>query len=180
MPTLPRPNTAGRLREVMKPRFVLPIVGFALVQATHFIITGFAALVWKQQGIPDALLGLLIATSPAAEAVIMFVWRRIGARVSARQMILASCLATVVRWAVVAMGPPVPALFLMQTLHAITFAIGYLGTVHFIANWTSEDIAAEAQSFSFVVQQGVAVVSLVVFGWLLGMFGARALSMSPR
>ncbi len=104
----------------------------------------------------------------------MFVWRRIGARISARQMILAACLATALRWTVVALGPPVPVLFLMQSLHAVTFAIGYLGTVHFIANWTSEDIAAETQSFSFVLQQAAGVVALVVFGVLVGLFGAKA------
>jgi PPP family 3-phenylpropionic acid transporter len=74
----------------------------------------------------------------------------------------------------VALSPPVPVLFLMQLLHSVTFAIGYLGTVHFIANWTHEDIAAEAQSFSFVLQQGVTVVALVLFGWLVGPFGAKA------
>ena len=165
---------AGKLREVLKPWFVLPLVAFALVQATHFIITAFVALVWKKQGVPDGILGLLLATSPAAEAVVMFVWRRIGARVSARQMILASCLATVLRWVVVSMSPPIWVLFLTQLLHSITFAIGYLGTVHFIANWTSEDIAAEAQGFSFVLQQGMAVVALLLFGWLVGLFGATA------
>ncbi|MDR3471924.1 MAG: MFS transporter [Devosia sp.] len=165
---------ARRLREVLKPWFVLPLVAFALVQATHVIITAFAALIWKEQGVPDAVLGLLIATSPAAEAVVMFMWRRVETRISARSMILAACLVTVFRWTVVAMSPPVWVLFLVQTLHAVTFAIGYLGTVHFIANWTSEDIAAEAQSFSFVLQQGMAVVALVLFGWLVGMFGAAA------
>ena len=165
---------AGKLKEVLKPWFVLPLVAFALVQATHFILSGFASLAWKQQGISDGVLGLLIATSPAAEAVIMFVWQRIGKRVSARQMILAACVVTVFRWTAVAMSPPVWVLFLLQTLHAVTFAVGYLGTVHFIANWTSEDIAAEAQSFSFVLQQGTAVVALVLFGWLFGLFGPAA------
>jgi len=165
---------AGQLRQVLKPWFVLPLVAFALVQATHFIITAFVALVWKEQGVPTGVLGLLIATSPASEAVAMFAWRRIGGRVSARNMILAACLATVLRWVVVATSPPVPVLFLAQMLHSVTFAIGYLGSVHFIANWTSEDIAAEAQGFSFVLQQGAAVVVLLLFGWLVGMFGASA------
>jgi PPP family 3-phenylpropionic acid transporter len=172
--TLPRANTARRLKEVMQPWFVLPLVAFALVQATHSIIIGFAALVWVRQGVPEGVIGPLIATSAAAEAVVMFVWRRIGARVSARQMILASCIATVLRWSVVAMSPPIPVLFLMQLLHSVTFGMGYLGALHFIANWTSEDIAAEAQSFSFVLQQGVTVLALVLFGWLVGLFGAGA------
>ena len=38
-------------------------------------------------------------------------------------------------------------LALLQLLHAFTFAMGYLGGIYFIANWTSEDIAAEAQGF---------------------------------
>ena len=69
-------------------------------------------------------------------------------------MILAACIATMLRWVIVAMSPPIPVLFLAQMLHSVTFAIGYLGTVHFIANWTSEEIAAEAQGFAFVLQQG--------------------------
>ena len=52
--------------------------------------------------------------------------------------------------------------------------MGYLGMVHFIANWTSEDIAAETQGFAFVLQQGAGVVALVVFGVLVGLFGGKA------
>jgi len=167
-------QTAGKLREVLKGWFVLPLVAFALVQATHAILSAFAALIWVQQGVPQEVIGPLVAISQAAEAVVMFVWRRVGARVSARHMILAACLATVLRWALVAMSPPVWALFLLQLLHAVTFAIGYLGTVHFIANWTREEIAAEAQSFSFVLQQAMTVAGLMLFGWLVAPFGAGA------
>jgi PPP family 3-phenylpropionic acid transporter len=170
----PRPVTPPIPRERLKLWFVLPIVAFALVQATHAILNGFAALVWINQGVPQGVVGLLLATSPAAEAVVMFFWRRMGLRVSARQMILASCIATAVRWAAVALGPPVPVLFVLQAMHCVTFAVGYLGVVHFIANWTREDVAAEMQSFSYVLQQGASVVGLSLFGWLAGPFGALA------
>jgi PPP family 3-phenylpropionic acid transporter len=73
-----------------------------------------------------------------------------------------------------AFEPPVYVLFFLQLLHAITFAVAYFGGIYFIANWTSEDIAAEAQGFSFLLQQGFAVLSLVVFGWLVALFGAKA------
>jgi hypothetical protein len=46
--------------------------------------------------------------------------------------------------------------------------------VHFIAKWTSEDIAAEAQSFYVVLQQAMSVIALVGFGWLVPMLGERA------
>ena len=53
-----------------------------------------------------------------------------------------------------------PILVPLQLLHSVTFAMGYMGCVHFIANWTSEDIAAEAQSFFQVLQQAMAVMAV--------------------
>jgi len=165
---------AGRLRDALKPWFVLPLVAFALINATHAILVAFAALVWKEQGISEDVIGPLIAVSAAAEALMMFVWKRFGGRFSARQMILAAALATVLRWACMALGPPVEVLFLLQMLHAVTYALGYFGMVHFIANWTSEEIAAEAQGFSFVLQQAMSVLGLLLFGGLVAAFGEKA------
>jgi PPP family 3-phenylpropionic acid transporter len=168
-PTLAAINPrAGRLRETLKPWFVLPLLAFGLIQAAHAILGSFAALEWKQQGIPDIAFGPLFATAAAAEAAMMFAWKRVGFKISARHMILAAALVTVFRWAVMAFSPPLFVLFILQAMHAITYAIGYFGTVHFIANWTSEEIAAEAQSFAFVLQQGITVVVLLGFGWLVG------------
>ena len=62
----------------------------------------------------------------------------------------------------------------LQLLHAITFALNYLAWVHFIARHTSEDIAAEAQSFTVVVSQSMAVIAVIGFGWLTGSIGAHA------
>ena len=58
--------------------------------------------------------------------------------------------------------------------HAITYAVAYFGGMQFIANWTSEDIAAEAQGFAFVLQQGISIVALVGFGWLVALYGPGA------
>ena len=104
----------------------------------------------------------------------MFAWRRFGGRLPARNLILVSALVSVGRWTAMAFSPPVYVLVFLQLLQSLTFALGYLGSVHFIANWTSEDIAAEAQSFFVVLQQGMSVIALVGFGWLIGVMGAHA------
>jgi len=169
--TLAQVQPASRLFDALKPWFVLPLLGFALVNSTHAVIGGFAALMWHENGISDVFIGPLIATSAAAEAVLMFSWKRLGLRISARQMILIAAAVTIFRWAVMALNPPVYVLFFTQMLHAITYGLGYFGMVHFIANWTSEDIAAEAQSFAFVLQQAMSVISLIGMGWLVGHFG---------
>jgi len=163
-----------RLLEVMKPWFLLPLIGFAMVVGTHFILNGFAALVWKEQGIDEAIIGPLFALGSVSEAVMMFAWKRFNGRVTARHLILAAALFTAARWAAMAFSPPVWALVLLQATHGICYAIGYLGCMHFIANWTSEDIAAEAQGWFTTLQQVMSVLALVSFGWIFAQMGPQA------
>lgn len=166
---------AGKLREIItRPWFVLPLIGFAIVFGTHIVLNAFGSLLWKEQGVSEDIIGPLIALGAAAEAGMMFVWKRFGGRVSARHLILVSALASVLRWAAMAFSPPVWVLVLLQLTHGVTFALGYLGCVHFTANWTSEDIAAETQSLFTVLQQVMSVIALIGFGWLVGLFGAQA------
>lgn len=72
-----------------------------------------------------------------------------------------------------AFSPSVEVLFALQMLHGVTFALGFIGCVSFIANWTSEDIAAEAQSFFQVLQQAMSVIVILGFGALLEPLGAK-------
>jgi PPP family 3-phenylpropionic acid transporter len=171
---IPQHPRARRLLEVLKPWFVLPLVGLGMHSSIHMVLAGFGALLWKQQGISEGLIGPLIGVMAAAEALMMFAWRRLNLKVSALVLIIFAALVASVRWGVMAFEPPVYLLFFLQLLHAITFAVAYFGGIYFIANWTSDDIAAEAQGFSFLLQQGFTVLSLVVFGWLVALFGARA------
>jgi len=169
-----KPHAAGRLREVLKPWFVLPLVGLGIVYSTNSAFSSFGSIMWSKQGIPTALIGPLIAVAPAAEAATMFLWTRLNLKVSARHLILFSCLVGAIRWSVMAFEPPVWVLFFLQLLHSITFAVSYFGGIYFIANWTSEEIAAEAQGFSYVLSQGMTVVALLGFGFFAAAIGQYA------
>ena len=171
-PSVAKP--ASRLRDVLKPWFVLPLVGLGIVYSTHGAFSAFAALFWKEQGIGEGWIGPLIAVGAAAEAAMMFVWTRLNVKASARHLILFAALVAVFRWGAMALSPSVWVLFGLQLLHSITFAVSYFGGIYFIANWTSEEIAAEAQGFSYVLQQGMTVVALLGFGWFASVFGAGA------
>jgi PPP family 3-phenylpropionic acid transporter len=170
---VPKPK-AGRLREVLKPWFVMPLVGLGILYSTHGVLAAFAALMWARQGIGEGFIGPLIAAGAAAEATMMFFWTRLNLKVSARHLILFASLVAVARWGLMSFDLPVWAIFGLQLLHSITFAIGYFGGIYFIANWTSEDIAAEAQGFSYILQQGMTVVALLGFGVVAEALGAQA------
>lgn len=172
--TLAQAQPVSKLRDSLQLWFVLPLLAFALVNSSNALIGGFAALLWHQNGIPDYFIGPLLATAAAAEAVLMFAWRRFGGRVSARTMILVAASAGLLRFTVMAFNPPVEVLFGLQLLHALSFGIGYFGVVHFIANWTNEANAAEAQGFANMLQQGASMLALVIFGVLMEFFGPQA------
>ncbi len=165
---------ASHLREAMKPFFVLPLVGFAMVYSTHIVLNAFQGLLWKEQGFSEDIIGPLLAVAALAEAGLMFTFGRVSKRFAARSLILASAATAVLRWTCMAFEPGILFLIPLQLLNAITFALGYMGCLHFIANWTSDDIAAEVQGFFQVLMQGTSVIALVAFGWLTGMMGAKA------
>jgi PPP family 3-phenylpropionic acid transporter len=169
-----RKSSGITLMSLMRPWFLLPCIAFALIQSTHFFLGAMGALVWKIDGVPEGLIGPLLALSAAGEAVTMFLWRRIGGNFSARQLLIISGVVAAVRWAAMALNPALPLLFLLQVLHAITLPFSYFGIMHFIANWAPEEIAAEAQGFSSALTQGFAVVTLLVFGWLVSFLGGQS------
>ena len=169
----PRQGT-GRLLQVMRPWFLLPLAAWSLVHSTHFVLNGFLGLLWAEQGIPADTIGLLIGLSGITETAMFFAFKRYVGRFSARRLILVSCLVAVVRWVGLAVAPGVPVLVVLQMLHAFTYALGFLACTHFIAKSTSEDIAAEAQSFFVVIELVAAIAAVTAFGWLADVWGARA------
>jgi len=164
----------SKLKDALKPWFVLPLIGLGIVYSTNGVLANFGALLWRDQGIDEGLIGPLIAVGAAAEAAMMFFWRKLDIKVSARHLIIFAALVGVIRWGAMAFSPPIWVLVILQLLHSVTFAVSYFGGIYFIANWTNEDIAAEAQGFSYVLQQGMTVVALLGFGWCTAQFGNGA------
>ena len=168
------PTGATRLMQVMKPWFLFPLVGWSMVFSTHIVLNGFQGLLWKEQGIAPGTISILIGLGAVSEAAMFFAFRRVAARFTARKLILLSAVVSVFRWVAMAYEPGVPVLAALQLLHSVTFALGFLGCMNFIANWTDDSIAAEAQSFFVMLQQIMSVLALTAFGWLSGEWGAKA------
>jgi PPP family 3-phenylpropionic acid transporter len=165
---------ARSLMRALRPWFLLPLIGGAIIYGTHQVLGAFQALLWADQGLSASTIAVLIGLGAASEVVVFFLYPRLGGRISARWLILVSAAVAAGRWAIYGFSPPVALLVPLQLLHGITFGFGFLGCITFIANWTSEDIAAEAQSFFVMLQQGFSVLALLAFGWLAGSMGAHA------
>jgi PPP family 3-phenylpropionic acid transporter len=150
------------------------LLGAALLHGSHMMQAGFGALLWAEQGVPGWVIGLLWAVAPTAEILAMVYFERITRRFPARDLILIGCICGAIRWAGLALEPSIGVLIALQTLHVATVGLTFLGITHFIANWTSEDIAAEAQSFFVMLRQAVTVAALLGFGVLTDLIGSQA------
>lgn len=173
-PPMLSPEAATTLKQIFKPWFLLTLGGTALLQASHMLMISFGALLWVQAGVPEAALGVLWIVAPICEIVTMLFFAHFARRFSARHLLLAACLGGVLRWTGMAMATDIWMLVLLQGLHMLTFGLAYMGVINFIANWTGEDIAAQAQSFYVVLRQVASVVALVLFGPLVARMGLDA------
>lgn len=168
------PLIAIRLGQLWRPWFLMTLLGASLLHGSHMMQMGFGALMWAEQGIPGWAIGLLWAVAPTAEIFAMVFFERITKRFAARHLILLGCLCGALRWWGFALEPDIWVLVLLQTLHLATVGLTFLGITNFIANWTTEEIAAEAQSFFVMLRQIITVIALLGFGLLAGPFGSGA------
>jgi PPP family 3-phenylpropionic acid transporter len=167
-------DIAATLRQILRPWFLLALCGSALVQASHVLLVTFGALLWMRAGVPADFLGLLWVVAPVGEILTMVFFGRLARRFSARYLLLAACLIGMARWLGMAVTADVWLLALLQMLHMASFGLTYLATITFIAKWTSEDIAAQAQSFYMVLRQVASVLALAAFGPLVAAYGLQS------
>lgn len=174
----PHPLQAQEFRHMFRPWFVLAILGSALIAGSHGPLYSFGSILWDQQGIGKEIIGPLWAIGSAAEVLTFMLFARIAKRFSARHLLLFAAIVTIIRWFGMTLDLPVAGYFGLQMLHAITFGVTYLGTLNFVANWTAEKFAAEAQSTVQVLSQALLASLVFGFGFIYAQFGAASFGLS--
>jgi PPP family 3-phenylpropionic acid transporter len=168
-------HPGGRRVQEMPPRFaeighllidrvfVLFIMTVAFTQASHSVFFALASVHWASIGISPAMIGGLWAASVAGEIVFMVA---IGgwsvARLGPVGAIAVAGAAGVVRWGAMALDPPVWMLWPLQASHTLTFALGHLGAIAFIARAIPARYGASAQG----AMTSLATGSLLLLGML--------------
>jgi PPP family 3-phenylpropionic acid transporter len=136
-------------------RFVLVIVAAGLIQASHGFHYGFSALVWREQGLDEAVTGALWAAGVLAEIAFLWMpeaWRR---RFSPAGLLVLGGGAAVIRWAVAGVGPPLAVLAPLHLLHAFTFAATFVASTRLVDLTSPPERASVAHSLSAALQGGL-------------------------
>jgi PPP family 3-phenylpropionic acid transporter len=135
------------LAEVLADRpFVWFIVACGLIQGSHAVYYGFATLAWKAAGYSEAVIGMLWAEAVLAEVVVFAAGSRLIGRFRSLPLLALGGVAAFIRFTGLALTDALPALVLLQLLHAFSFGAAHLAAMHHISAETAPSLSATAQS----------------------------------
>lgn len=165
----PAPKSLWRM-----PAFVLVVIAFSVIQASHAVYYGFSTLAWTAKGLGDTTIGVLWAIGVVAEICLFAASGFIARFVNPVALILAGAFGGVIRWSVMAFDPPFAMLPVLQCLHALTFCATHVGTMQFIAHVVPRGRGATAQGDLSAVQSLVLAVAMGMSGALFSAYGDLA------
>lgn len=180
--------TIPDIREPKSTRAGLPVLavlrqrGFArfiiaggLIQASHGVYYAFATLAWHAAGYSEAVIGLLWAEGVVAEVVLFAFGIGLIRRAGPLRLLMMAGAAAAVRWLGTGLTEALPALAILQLLHAFSFGAAHLASMHYIAEEVPAELSATAQSlYSGVVWGGFLGVGLFAAGQLYDAMAVRA------
>ena len=139
------------------PGFVAFLVNGACLQAGHAVLYAFGTKHWLASGIDARTIGWLWAVGVIAEIGLFAVGERVVARVGAKGLLVASAIAHVMRWTLLANVSSVEALFAIQLLHGATFGALHLGAMHWMRNNVERDAMQRATTLYTAIAGGLAL-----------------------
>jgi len=170
-----RERFRGLGRLLRDPVLMTAIFAVGAVQAAHAFQYGFSAILWKAQGISEAVTGQLWAFGVVAEIALLWLFepwrRRIG--IGPWSLLVVGAAAAVLRWSAMAFAPPLWLLWPLQGLHALTFAATFLAGLQIVERLAPRDSHTAGQMLSSVLSAGVLIgLATAVSGPLYDRFGA--------
>ena len=160
---------------VRAPLFLLFLLSASLIQGSHALYYSFGTLNWRAQAIPDGVIGVLWSVGVIAEVALFAVSGRIIAYLGTARLLTFAGSAAALRWAVLAVDPPLWIIAPVQTLHAMSFGAAHLAAIHFMTHAIPENRAATAQGIYAAVVAGLVLgTATVASGPLYSAFAGAA------
>jgi len=151
-------------------------LGCLIIAASGGALRNFFGIDLMAKGGSMGLVGLSWAIGVTAEVLVMLQGPRLLARFGARGLLLAGCLATVLRWTLYAALADPLLIVAVSPLHALTFASFYLGAMDYLEQRTPPMLRTTGQGLFSGVTFGVGhTLGNLSSGWLFEPLGMSRL-----
>ncbi|MBZ3692726.1 MFS transporter [Phyllobacterium calauticae] len=153
-------------RALRRPAFVTFLIATGITQASHAYGYSFSAIYWKSIGIEETVIGALWSIAVVAEVIMFTCFRRVFGRLHPARVLMIGSAVAIFRWTIfpliVPAGLGVAGFFVVQSLHAFSFALSFLGMQKMIAMTIPEEKGGTAQGIStFFIGTSLAIVTMV-------------------
>lgn len=163
-------HNSSLFKLLKQPQIIYFVLTMGIIQGSHSAYYAFSALYWDSQGISEFNIALLWGVGVLAEVVIMQFNEQWFSRWTIKQMTLLALVAAFIRWLALAYTTALPVLFLVQSLHAFTYALAHLAAMRFIAAQPQFKVV-KYQSLYSSISLGLAMAFFTYLsGWLYGSY----------
>ncbi|EIM28210.1 MFS transporter [Microvirga lotononidis] len=157
----------------------LVLIAGAVTQASHGALNAFASIYWRSVGFSDQVIGYFWAAGVIAEILVfVYLGRHVG-RNSGIGLIMLGSAAAVIRFTIMSLQPGTEIMFVLQTMHSLTFAATHIGTMAALAAFAPMTARGRAQGIYGSLAALTTAASTIVSGLIYtdagaGVFAAMA------
>lgn len=164
----PRAARFDALRALLRSRrFVTLVLACGLIQSGHAFYYSFSVIVWRGQGIPAEMVGVLWAFGVAVEVAFLWSLAAIERRITPEALILIGAGGGFLRWLAMGFAPTGVVLWPLQALHALSFAAAHVGAMRLLYREAPESGAAMAQNIYAAMSSGLLIGAATLLSGVL-------------
>jgi PPP family 3-phenylpropionic acid transporter len=150
----------------------LVLIAGAVTQGSHGALNAFASIYWRSIGFSDAIIGYFWAAGVIAEILVfVYLGRHVG-RSSGVGLILLGSAAAAIRFTIMSLQPGTEVMFVLQTMHSLSFAATHIGTMAALAALAPMKARGRAQGIYGSLAALTTAASTIVSGVIYSEAGA--------
>lgn len=142
-------------RLLFASQFTLVLIAVSLGQSSHAMLNGFSSVYWTKLGISPVVIGLFWMAAVLTEVVMFGFSKRFVGRLGAERLMLVGLTGGAIRWIIMSYVTDVWTTAMVQMLHAVSFAMLHLGTMHYIRATIPPRLQNTAQGLYGAISGGI-------------------------
>ncbi|MCF8475193.1 MAG: MFS transporter [Emcibacter sp.] len=156
-------------------QFVMFLVVLSLIFMSHGFLQAMGSYYWASNGIDNATVGALWSTGVIAEILVFLFAGKFIALFRPMHVLAFIAVFGAIRWSVLAISLSLPLLFMVQTIHGLTFGAAHLVSMYFLSTRVPDKYFTTAQSLYSSVPMGFSIgMVMLLAGPLYNRFGGHA------
>lgn len=151
----------------------LMLIGVSLVNASHAMLFAFSAIYWQKMGFSGVDVGILWSAGVLAEVVFFLFAVQLRQRFNLWSMMIVGGGVAVARWILFPMEMSFAGYFVLQCLHAFTYALIHMSAQSRLVERVAEEQEAAAQGLYFFYTGMFTAIATFVSGYTFSWYGVQ-------